>query len=282
VEAIFQVIEEQSTSTFDSTGRVTSFYNISGFNQQYMRNSGRGPPKKWTGMVGTTYRPSDDVVIFPYNIPHQAMLVVEMNGLRSLLHQLGARPDLQLLAQRRATIVENAIWKYGVVNQPDWGEVFAYEVDGYGGAVIQDDANVPSLIALPYIGFVPNSDPVYHNTRRMLLNSEGNPYFGSGPVIRGIGGQHIDEAHPWPMGLISEVITGDVDQDILDSLEYLKNTTSGLGLIHESVHTHNAGDYTRSWFAWANSYFAEAILHLAEEMPYLLFEDGEPFRAEDL
>ncbi len=58
------------------------------------------------------------------------MLVVEMNGLRSLLHQLGARPDLQLLAQRRATIVENAIWKYGVVNQPDWGEVFAYEVDG--------------------------------------------------------------------------------------------------------------------------------------------------------
>ena len=72
----------------------------------------------------------DDVVIFPYNIPHQAMLVVEMNALRSLLRKIGARPDLQFLAQRRARIVESAIWKYGIVNHPDWGEVFAYEVDG--------------------------------------------------------------------------------------------------------------------------------------------------------
>ncbi|KLO18061.1 hypothetical protein SCHPADRAFT_919192 [Schizopora paradoxa] len=282
VEAIFEVLKEQSTSTFDSTGRVISYYNISGPNQGYMRNAGRGPPKRNIGMVGTTYRPSDDVVIFPYNIPHQAMLVVEMNGLRSLLRKIGARPDLQFLAQRRARIVESAIWKYGIVNHPDWGEVFAYEVDGYGGAVIQDDANVPSLIALPYIGFVPNTDPLYHNTRRMLLSSDGNPYFASGPVIRGIGGPHIDEAHPWPMGLISEVITGDDEKEILEILEMLKNTTSGLGLIHESVHTHNSRDYTRSWFAWANSYFSEAILYLAKEMPYLLFEDGKPFQLEDL
>ncbi|KAH8118709.1 Six-hairpin glycosidase-like protein [Phellopilus nigrolimitatus] len=276
VEAIFTVIQEQATPTFDSDGNVVSFYNISGPNQQYMRNRGRGPPKRNTGLVGTTYRPSDDVVIFPYNIPHQAMLVVELRALANLLEKIGTRPDLGSRAFERAQIVEDAIWKYGVVNTADWGKVFAYEIDGYGGVVIQDDANVPSLVSIPYLGFVNNSDEIYQNTRAMLLNPDGNPYYGIGPVIRGVGGQHVDEAHPWPMGLITEVITGSDDNDILTKLEYLKNTTTGLGLIHESVQTHNISDYTRQC-AWANSYFAESILYLASTKPHLLFEDGKPY-----
>ncbi|TDL29864.1 hypothetical protein BD410DRAFT_780368 [Rickenella mellea] len=282
LEAIFTVIDEQATPTFDSNGDIISYYNISGPNQQYMRNRGRGPPKKNIGLVGTTYRPSDDVVIFPYNIPHQAMLVVELRELANLLNTVNIRTDLAAKATEQADMVEAALWKWGVVHTAQWGQVFVYEVDGYGSIVIQDDANVPSLISLPYLGFINNTNDIYQNTRRMLLNPEGNPYYGVGPVIKGVGGQHIDEAHVWPMGLISEVITGSDDQDILEKLEFLKNTTTGLGLIHESVNTHNINDFTRNWFAWANSYFGEAILYLAENKPHLLFSDGKPYKLSEL
>ncbi|KAJ7177195.1 Six-hairpin glycosidase-like protein [Mycena filopes] len=277
VENVMQVIQNQAVPTYDSAGNVVSFYNISGPNQQYMKNDGRGPPKANTGLIGTTYRPSDDVVYFPFNIPHQAMAIVELRGLASLLQQVGLRNDLAAAATARANSVETALWKWGTVLTKDWGEVFAYEVDGFGSAAIQDDANVPSLVSIPYLGFVNATNPIYANTRKMVLSTEGNPYYGFGPVIRGVSSPHIDEKHVWPMGLVTEVVTSTNDADILLKLEYLKNTTTGLGLMHESVNTHDVNDYTRPWFAWANSYFGEAILQLAETKPHLLFADGKPF-----
>ncbi|KAF8180772.1 Six-hairpin glycosidase-like protein [Mycena galopus ATCC 62051] len=278
VEAVMQVIDEQVVPTYDAQGNVISFYNISGPNQQYMKNDGRGPPKANTGLIGTTYRPSDDVVYFPYNVPQQAMAVVELRGLAALLKSAGnLRPDIQSAALSRASSVETALLKWGTVITKDWGEVFAYEVDGYGGAAMQDDPNVPSLVSIPYLGFANATNPIYMNTRKMVLSTEGNPYYGFGPVIRGVSSPHIDEKHVWPMGLVTEVVTGTDDADILVKLEYLKNTTTGLGLMHESVNTHNVLDYTRPWFAWANSYFGETILQLAETKPHLLFEDGVAF-----
>ncbi|KAJ7208663.1 Six-hairpin glycosidase-like protein [Mycena pura] len=277
VENVLQVIHDQAVPTYDVEGNVISFYNISGPNQQYMKNDGRGPPKANTGLIGTTYRPSDDVVYFPYNIPHQAMAVVELRGLASLLTQVNMRPDLAQEATARAQTVEAALWAHGTVLTKTWGEVFAYEVDGYGGAAIQDDPNLPSLVSIPYLGFLNVTNEIYANTRKMVLSTEGNPYYGFGPVIKGVSSPHIDEKHVWPMGLVTEVVTGTDDADILLKLEYLKNTTTGLGLMHESVNTHDAADYTRPWFAWANSYFGEAILQLAETKPHLLFADGMPF-----
>ncbi|KAJ7793958.1 Six-hairpin glycosidase-like protein [Mycena olivaceomarginata] len=220
VENVLQVIDEQVVPTYDAGGNVVSFYNISGPNQQYMKNNGRGPPKANTGLIGTTYRPSDDVVYFPYNIPHQAMAIVELCGLASLLKQVGLRPDIQAAATKRASSVEAALWKWGTVLTKDWGEVFAYEVDGFGGAAIQDDANVPSLVSIPYLGFVNATNPIYANTRKMVLSTAGNPYYGFGPVIRGVSSPHIDEKHVWPMGLITEVVTSTDDVDILLKLEY--------------------------------------------------------------
>nr|GAT45504.1 predicted protein [Mycena chlorophos] len=191
---------------------------------------------------------------------------------------------LRQIALTRSKTVEDALWEYGTVPTKKWGEVFAYEVDGYGGAAIQDDANVPSLISLPYLGFVNTTSDIYQNTRKMLLSptGSGNPYYAHGPAIRGVSSPHIDEAHVWPMGIVSEVITGTDDQEILDALEWLKNSTTGLGLIHESVHSHNVYDYTRPWFAWANSYFGEALVYIAETRPHLLFDDGAGFSVKGL
>ncbi|KAJ7065853.1 Six-hairpin glycosidase-like protein [Mycena amicta] len=289
VENILQLIEDQAVPTYDSNGNVMSFYNISGPNQQYMKNNGRGPPKALTGMIGTTYRPSDDVVDFPYNIPHQAMAVVELRGLASLYSQLktAARtdttlrkllasvPDIGTAALTRANTVEKAIYEYGTIVSKTWGEVFAYEVDGFGGFAIQDDPNVPSLVSIPYLGLVNATDKVYQNTRKMVLSTKGNPYYGFGPAIRGVTSPHVNEMHVWPMGIISEVVSATTDEDVLTALSWLKNTTTGLGLMHESVHTHNITAYTRPWFAWANSYFAEAVLQLADTKPHLLFKDGK-------
>ncbi|KAF7327150.1 hypothetical protein MKEN_00291800 [Mycena kentingensis (nom. inval.)] len=297
MESVLQVIEDQTVPTYDDDGNVVSFYNISGPNQQYMKNKGRGPPKAKVGLIGTTYRPSDDVVYFPYNIPppgHGRRRATRLRGppcLPQIRRSSQIRVPLAVsihaskmsqTALGRAKSVETALWEYGTVPTKRWGEVFAYEVDGFGGAAIQDDANVPSLISLPYLGFVNATHQVYKNTRKMLLNPAGNPYYAHGPAIRGVSSPHIDEAHVWPMGIVSEVITGTDDQEILDALEWLKNSTSGLGLIHESLHTHNGRDYTRPWFAWANSYFGEAIVYLAETRPHLLFADGQPFSVKAL
>jgi len=41
--------------------------------------------------------------------------------------------------------------------------------------------------------------------------------------------------------------------------------------MHESFNEDDYGDYTRPWFAWANSFFGELILTLAKEKPYLIF-----------
>lgn len=71
-----------------------------------------------------------------------------------------------------------------------------------------------------------------------------------------------------------QAMTSDDDAEILACLERVKNV-SRLGLLHESVNVQNGREYTRSWFAWANSVFAQTVLDLAERKPALLFGEGK-------
>lgn len=41
--------------------------------------------------------------------------------------------------------------------------------------------------------------------------------------------------------------------------------------MHESYDQQDAGVFTRTWFAWANSLLGEAVLHIMDTRPYLLF-----------
>jgi hypothetical protein len=107
-----------------------------------------------------------------------------------------------------------------------------------------DDANLPSLLALPVLGFIDAKDPVYQNTRRMVLSQKSNPYFLTGESFHGIGGPHIGLNHAWPMSVLVQAITSQDDQEIEQCLGLVKNVSS-LGLINESVNVMYRLDYTR-------------------------------------
>jgi meiotically up-regulated gene 157 (Mug157) protein len=114
-------------------------------------------------------------------------MAVELKRTAAILRIAGKSVLAQTL-EKRGQMIADGIWKHGVVSHKDYGQVFAFEVDGYGSHIIMDDANVPSLLALPILGFVDVNDLVYKNTRKMILAQAGNPYYLQGKEFNGIGG----------------------------------------------------------------------------------------------
>ncbi|QRV76748.1 glycoside hydrolase family 125 protein [Ceratobasidium sp. AG-Ba] len=274
ISQIFRVMEEQSQGTFDEDFNVISYYNWTGGNgalSPQVPNRGNGEPKAWTGMVGTHHRPSDDLSVYAFLTPANAMLSVELVHLADILDDMGHSKNVSNSARKWSSQIKKAIWDHTVSNG-----VFAYETNGLGSQYLMDDANVPSLLSLPYLGFLSREDGTYKKTKKMILSRQ-NPYYAKGPTFFGTGGPHVDTIHPWPMSLISAIYGSDDDKEIENLLYTIVNNTAGLGLIHESQNVHNANDYTRPWFAWANSYFAEMLLDLAQRKPKLIFNSSEPY-----
>ncbi|THH17624.1 hypothetical protein EW146_g3227 [Bondarzewia mesenterica] len=274
IDQIFRLIWEQSQGSFDENFNYVSYYNWTGGNgalSPAVNNGGNGEPKAYTGLVGTHHRPSDDLSTFAFLTPANAMLSVELSHLANMLDELGQLQNVSQLARDYSATIQDAIWKTTVFD-----DIIAYETNGLGGRYVMDDANVPSLLALPYIGFVERNNSAYMTTRELLL-SRRNPYYARGMNFSGIGGPHVNVWHPWPMSQISAIYGTENDDEILKSLYLIANNTVGLGLIHESQSIYEYADYTRSWFAWANSYFAEMILDLAERKPYLIFNDAQSY-----
>ncbi|KAL9119805.1 MAG: hypothetical protein Q9187_003636 [Circinaria calcarea] len=197
---------------------------------------------------------------------------VELKRTASVLEAAG-KQDVAKGLRERAESIEKGIWEHGVAKHKKYGDVFAYEVDGYGSQVLMDDANIPSLLALPILGFVNATDTTYQNTRRMILEKAGNPYYLTGKDFSGIGGPHVGLTYAWPMSRLVQARTSDKDDEITASLQAVLQS-SRLGLVHESINVNRIVDYTRVWFAWANSVFAQTILDLAARKPYLIFGEG--------
>jgi len=281
ISTILGVLDEQAWPTFDDRDHFKrneyTFQRQTSTGTETLNLGGIGNPlNAGTGLIRSAFRPSDDATILGFFIPANAMMAVELRRTAQMLSALGRSKDADMLLDRSKTI-EKGIWEHGVVTHKKWGKVFAYEVDGYGSQILMDDANLPSLLALPLLGFVSANDETYLNTRNMILSKSGNPYYLSGRFFRGIGGPHIGVQHAWPMSLLVQAMTSDDDEEITECLDWVKNA-SVLGLINESVNVDVRKDVTRSWFAWANSVFAQTILHLAKRKPHLLFGHGaEPY-----
>ncbi|KAL2267752.1 hypothetical protein VTJ83DRAFT_5029 [Remersonia thermophila] len=281
---VLAVLEEQSQSTFDT---VTGSYRKNAYTFQRTTTTGTetlslggigNPLNNGTGLVRSAFRPSDDATIFGFLIPANAQMAVELKRAAAVLRSTSKAPNAELAGrlERWSERITRGIWEHGVVPHRRYGNVFAYEVDGYGSALLMDDANYPSLLALPLMGFVDKNDKTYQNTRRMLLEKVGNPYYLVGKEFRGIGGPHIGLQNAWPMSLLVQAQTSDDDEEIMGCLNMVLRS-SKLGLIHESVDVNHSSSYTRSWFAWANGVFAETILNLAKRKPHLIFTDAKPY-----
>lgn len=253
LDTLLTVLDQQSASTFDpKTSRFEknayTFSRKTTQGTETLALSGVGNPLNFgTGLIRSAFRPSDDTSILGFFIPANAMMSVELARTAAIL-ALAEKSNLAQTLTKRSQAIRDGIYEHGVVQTKKWGQVFAYEVDGYGGQILMDDANVPSLLALPILGFVTAQDQVYKNTRKMLLSKDGNPYYLEGSAFKGIGGPHIGPEHAWPMSLLVQAMTSDNDEEIKECLEFVLKA-SRLGLVHESINVNRIGDYTRSWFA---------------------------------
>ncbi len=224
-------------------------------------NYGRGPMARPCGLIASMFRPSDDSCVLPYLVPGNFFAVSVLRKTAHILAQVNHSDSLAAACRALADEVEQALRTYAVVDHPKYGRVYAYEVDGYGGQLLMDDGNVPSLLSLPYIADVPADDPVYQNTRRMVW-SDDNPYFFRGPAIEGVGSPHTGLDMVWPMSLIMKALTATSRDEQEQLLSALLQSDGGTGFMHESVSTADASHYTRSWFAWANTLFGELVLSM--------------------
>ncbi|WP_141734433.1 glycoside hydrolase family 125 protein [Oligoflexus tunisiensis] len=259
-----QVIVEQMSAT---RSEYYHFQRLTDTPNETLPLAGMGNPVRPCGLVASAFRPSDDACIFPYLIPSNAMLVVSLRNVGVMTEKLGFM-DLAQECRQLAQTIDTGIREWGVGEHHD-GAVFFYEVDGYGSRLFMDDANIPSLLSLPYLGYVHGDDPVYQNTRSLLW-SEANPYFFKNEHYEGIGSPHTGLGYIWPMSLMMQAMTSDSDEEIRRALRILIATHAGTGFMHESFHRDTPEDFTRSWFGWANSLFGELILHLYRRRPDIL------------
>ena len=231
--------------------------------------NGLGNPTRKVGLIHSAFRPSDDACIYPLLIPANLFAVVALRQLAEIHSSVFSNKVFVNECRTLAQQVDQAVNTYGKVLAKRHGVVYAYEVDGFGNALLMDDANVPSLLSLPYLGCCVPSDPVYRRTRAMILSTD-NPYFFRGRAGEGIGGPHVGLNMIWPLGIIVRALTSTDDSEILECLRMLKNTHAGTGFMHEAFDKDDPKKFTRSWFAWANTIFGELIVKLFEERPYLL------------
>jgi meiotically up-regulated gene 157 (Mug157) protein len=227
-------------------------------------NGGWGNPVKPCGLIASSFRPSDDATTFEFLIPDNFFAVSCLRKAAEILSAVNKDEKTAAECTGLADEVEAAIREHAVVDHPKYGKIYAFEVDGFGNAYLMDDANVPSLLSLPYIADVPVDDPVYQNTRRFVW-SEDNPWFFKGKAAEGIGGPHIGFDMVWPMSIMMKAFTSTDDGEILRCLDVLVNTDAGTGFMHESFNKDDPSDFTRSWFAWANTLFGELVVKLYDE-----------------
>ncbi|WP_293932008.1 glycoside hydrolase family 125 protein [Sphingobacterium sp. UBA6645] len=230
---------------------------------------GYGYPVNPVGLIVSSFRPSDDCSIFPFLIPSNLFAVVSLRQSAEIMRKVKNKPDVAAKFEALANEVEAAVKQYGIVDHPTHGRVYAFEVDGFGSYLMMDDANVPSLLALPYLGAVDVNDEVYQRTRAFIL-SEKNPFFFKGSAGEGIGGPHIGRDMIWPMSIIMRAFTSKDDAEIKKCVQMLKNTHGGTGFMHESFHKDDPKKFTRHWFAWTNTLFGELMWKLYQEKPHLL------------
>jgi len=246
-----------------------SFKRTTAWQTDTVPGNGWGNPQKPIGLICSIFRPSDDATIFPFLVPSNYFAVKSLRQLSEICEVITGNLALASKSRKLADEVEKALSEFAIADHLNYGKVVSYEIDGFGNRLMMDDSNVPSLLALPYLGCMDVSDPVYQNTRKFILSDDHCWYF-KGKAASGIGSPHTLRDMIWPMTIIIQAMTSINPDEIKNCLNTLKTTHAGKGFIHESFNKDNPDDYTRSWFAWANTLFGELIIKVNAEHPELL------------
>lgn len=224
-----------------------------------LHNEGRGYPVNYTGMTWSGFRPSDDSCTFGYLIASNMFAVIVLRYLTEIYTTAAAcKPELLTKISRLKEEIEHGIDMYGIVLHPKYGRIYACETDGFGNYILADDANVPSLLSIPYLGYCSAQDEIYRNTRRFILSTD-NPFYYQGRAASGVGSPHTPKNYIWHIALSMQGLTSDDPGEILRMLRLLESTDAGTGYMHEGFHADDPDKFTREWFAWSNSLFAEFV-----------------------
>lgn len=229
-----------------------------------LQNDGKGGKTKYTGMIWSAFRPSDDKCRYHYLVPSNQMAVAVLSKILPILKKLSAQETAIQKTEKLIFEIKEGIRNYGLVDHPKFGKIYAYETDGLGNYNLMDDANVPSLLSLPYLGYCGIEDEIYQNTRNFILSKE-NPFYFEGTCAKGVGSPHTPSDYVWHISLVIQLLTAKTQTEKDECFNTLISTDGGTGFMHESFDVNNPQNYTRDWFAWANTLFAQAVIDIYEQ-----------------
>lgn len=225
---------------------------------------GKGSESACTGMTYSGFRPSDDACAYGYLVPANVFAASVTDYIAQFAAAVYGDRAMKEKAEKLGAEIRQGIAAYGIVHHEKFGDIYAYETDGLGHYSLMDDANVPSLLSLPWLAETGFDPDIYRNTRRFILSGE-NPYFFRGSAAQGIGSPHTPDRFIWHISLVMQGLTAEDQEEKLQILNILKSTDAGTGFMHEGFCADDPASFTRDWFAWANSLFALYILKLLEE-----------------
>ncbi len=268
IEAMKLVVKTfKEQQRFDGKGPY-SFMRKTEFGTDTLPLGGYGYPARPNGMICSMFRPSDDATIYPYLVPANFFAFSALGMLDTIASKAKLdfnTDELNELMKQIATGIDDD----AKTETKKYGKIYAYEVNGYGSHNLMDDANVPSLLSLAYLIPEMHNDPVYKNTRKFVLSND-NPFFFKGAAGEGIGGPHAGMNNIWPISIAMRGLTSTDDAEIKMCIDLLQHSNVGTGFIHESYNKDDASQFTRPWFAWANTLFSEFVWKVYREKPHLL------------
>ena len=227
-------------------------------------NNGMGNPVTYTGMTWSGFRPSDDGCQYGYLIAAEMFAVVVLSYMSEMLKAVCNNTELAAECEKLRDEIDSGIKKYGIVENEKYGKIYACETDGRGNYSMIDDANIPSLLSCPYIGYCDINDEIYQNTRKFLLSRDNEFYF-EGKYAKGIGSRHTPKNYVWHMALAMQGLTALAAEEKREMLDMIVNTDGGTGYLHEGFNVDNPNEFTREWFTWPDSLFAEFIEKCVDE-----------------
>ena len=265
IESIHVILDTVKTEQNHGRDSQYSFIRNNESDIDSLENAGKGGACGYTGMSWSAFRPSDDRCIYNYLIPSNMFFVATF---RKFVKYISDK-DLCAKIEQIVSEIQNGIEKFGIIEHPKFGKIYAYETDGLGHYNLMDDANVPSLMSLPYLDYCSIDDEIYQNTRKFILSKE-NPYFYCGQYARGVGSPHTAPNYVWHIGLIMQIMASKDMGEKKRLFASIIETTKKRMCMHESFDVNDPDSFTRGWFAWANTLFAVMVMENIDNIHELL------------